>query len=647
MVLSTFTYDGMGRLLSLSHDLTEIEDPTPEPEIVYGFGYDKANRLTSFTNSVAHPDEDATYQYDAKDQLTAVNHDDPNTDDETYDYDENGNREEANGDSYWQWSNNQIFFDGTFYYTYDDEGNLTMRQAEDESELDIYQYDHRNRLTKATIYTNSGTQVVRYTYDAFDRLVKRAEDPNWESEYGTIEYFVYDGSDPVLEFVDADGEGEAEPELSRRFLNGPAVDQILAEEELEVALSAANRVLWHLDDHQGTTRDLLDAVGDVIEHYRFDSYGNLLAIEDAEGDPISGDPSTRFLYTGLFRDPTTGLYLTQTRWYDPITGRWISEDWIEFYGGSWNLDEYVGNSPTNWSDPSGQSFGDLWNSYGWVVSPGAWIGQRAGQRFGPAIAADLKDRVGSEVEKATRPAPPPEPSGPPPIELPPPPPEAPKGERLIALSPPDERMREFAPQLEEDCYNAAELGADVVGSGLYSEIKIGTGRTITGQHLSDEQRGNEALLTFGVPILGAIIGRLSKLGRGAASHADEAEECVEDAAKASKGEYRDVGGHHVHIQSGFKGHLSYDPRTGFSISQEYMKSRGWSHQSMTNKQRELFGELARSGSPNTLAEHSRIAQEALIAGGATRAEAQALVQESLEQLTQQGLTAPSHIPWQR
>ena len=72
----------------------------------------------------------------------------------------------------------------------------------------------------------------------------------------------------------------------------------------------------------------MDAVGDLIEHYRFDSYGNLLAIEDAEGDPIYGDPSTRFLYTGLYRDPTTGLYLTQTRWYDPVTGRWTTEDWI-------------------------------------------------------------------------------------------------------------------------------------------------------------------------------------------------------------------------------------------------------------------------------------------------------------------------------
>jgi hypothetical protein len=39
--------------------------------------------------------------------------------------------------------------------------------------------------------------------------------------------------------------------------------------------------------------------------------------------------------------------------YDPIIGRWTTEDPIEFEGGDANLYRYVGNSPTNRSDPSG------------------------------------------------------------------------------------------------------------------------------------------------------------------------------------------------------------------------------------------------------------------------------------------------------
>ncbi len=76
-----------------------------------------------------------------------------------------------------------------------------------------------------------------------------------------------------------------------------------------------------------------------------------------------------------------------------------------------------------------------------------------------------------------------------------------------------------------------------------------------------------------------------------------------------------------------------------------MKSRGWDHQAMTNKQRELFNELAKSGKPNTLKEHTRIAVEALEAGGATTAEARSLVAQSLKNLREQGVRIPTSIPW--
>ncbi len=41
------------------------------------------------------------------------------------------------------------------------------------------------------------------------------------------------------------------------------------------------------------------------------------------------------------------------RWYDPNVGRWISKDPIGFEAGDANLYRYVGNGPTNATDPSG------------------------------------------------------------------------------------------------------------------------------------------------------------------------------------------------------------------------------------------------------------------------------------------------------
>jgi hypothetical protein len=116
-------------------------------------------------------------------------------------------------------------------------------------------------------------------------------------------------------------------------------------------------------------------------------------------------------------------------------------------------------------------------------------------------------------------------------------------------------------------------------------------------------------------------------------------------APGSMGEYGDVGGHHVHGKAGFRDHPSYDPDRGFSISQDFMKRRNWDHQAMSAAQRRMFDQLAASGRPNTLREHTRIAVEALKAGGATEAEARSIVAQSLRNLRSQGVRGPTRIPW--
>ena len=134
-------------------------------------------------------------------------------------------------------------------------------------------------------------------------------------------------------------------------------------------------------------------------------------------------------------------------------------------------------------------------------------------------------------------------------------------------------------------------------------------------------------------------------GAKAAVRGVEAAKDVEELGKAGLGEYGRVGGHHVHAKAAFKGEVSYDLNKGFSISQKFMEENGLNHVDMTTKQIQLFKELNESGRPNTLEEHTRIAKEALIAGGATEEQANRWVQQSLENLTEQGVTQPSGIPW--
>ena len=139
-------------------------------------------------------------------------------------------------------------------------------------------------------------------------------------------------------------------------------------------------------------------------------------------------------------------------------------------------------------------------------------------------------------------------------------------------------------------------------------------------------------------LLVAIGGALMK-GESAAC------EVAESGSYSGTGEYGDVGGHHVHAKAGFKDDVNYDPKKGFSISQNFMRDNGLDYNIMTSKQRELFKELYESGRPNTLEEHTRIAREALKAGGASDSMIDDLINASLRNLREQGVTAPTRIPW--
>jgi RHS repeat-associated protein len=128
--------------------------------------------------------------------------------------------------------------------------------------------------------------------------------------------------------------------LAARNLFGPAVDQILAQED------GMGHVLWSLEDHLGSVRDLIDQTGTVVNHLTYDSSGKLLAQTDASR-------SIGYGFTGRQFDAETGLQYNRARYYNARTGRFLSEDPIGFASGSVNLYAYVGNDPVDLIDPFG------------------------------------------------------------------------------------------------------------------------------------------------------------------------------------------------------------------------------------------------------------------------------------------------------
>ena len=206
---------------------------------------------------------------------------------------------------------------------------------------------HRESLE--TAWESATVQkAVNYTYDEFDRLVGKTVDDDGDTVIDHEEAYVYDGQDLVLKFARDDDSAMAASDLQTRYLNGPAVDQVLAEEDV-TSLSTPGSVYWMLADQEGTIRDVVhydSGTTNVVNHLQYTAFGEIL-------DQTPGGYVPTFSYTGRQFDADIGLYYYRARWYDAAVGRFIGKDPIGFSAGDANLYRYCGNGPVNFVDPSG------------------------------------------------------------------------------------------------------------------------------------------------------------------------------------------------------------------------------------------------------------------------------------------------------
>ncbi|MCL4207885.1 MAG: hypothetical protein KJ000_35820, partial [Pirellulaceae bacterium] len=237
---SDYAFDAAGRLTALTH----AQGVTPLAG--YSWTYDAAHRVTEFTSLL---DGTAEYTYDDTDQLTGADYTagaglPPAPPDEAYGYDANGNRTMT---GYATGDNNLVLSDGTYDYEYDAEGNRTRRTHIASGEITDYDWDHRNRLVRVSIRTTDNgplTTDIVYAYDAFNRLVRVTLETTDNGPLTTDTFHVYDGErwergnagDHLALVFDGNGD------LTNRYLYGPAVDQILADEQLD-SLTTPGEVL--------------------------------------------------------------------------------------------------------------------------------------------------------------------------------------------------------------------------------------------------------------------------------------------------------------------------------------------------------------------------------------------------------------------
>jgi RHS repeat-associated protein len=309
-VTTTYSYDNLSRLLSVTHALsgTTLDGAS--------YTVDNAGNRTSRTPL---PGTTATnYTYDAiYELLTAKVGSRTN---ESYTYDAVGNRLSSLGVSpYTNNASNELTSTPSTTYTYDNNGNTLTKVVG--TNTTSYAWDFENRLTSVTLPGTGGT--VSFKYDPFGRRI-------YKSSSASTSIYTYDGVN-LIEETNASGAVVARYSQTRK------IDEPLA------MLRGGATSFYHADG-LGSITSLSNAAGSLAQTYTFDSFGKQTA--------SSGSLTNSFQYTGREFDSETNLYFLRNRYYDPNSGRFVSEDPIQFWGGA-NFYSYTRDNPVTYLDPFG------------------------------------------------------------------------------------------------------------------------------------------------------------------------------------------------------------------------------------------------------------------------------------------------------
>jgi RHS repeat-associated protein len=171
------------------------------------------------------------------------------------------------------------------------------------------------------LVTNGSTAT--YGYDAWGRRVRKTVD-------GVTTGYLHDGDDLVLEM---DGSGSP----VREYAYYPGVDN-------PHSMRYGGQTYYYATELPGHVAGLVSSSNQVVNEYRYTPFGELLGGFEQVPQPLG--------FTAREQDRESGLVFMRARYYDPQTGRFISEDLIGLAGGI-NPYAYVDNDPINFTDPFG------------------------------------------------------------------------------------------------------------------------------------------------------------------------------------------------------------------------------------------------------------------------------------------------------
>ncbi len=209
-------------------------------------------------------------------------------------------------------------------YTYNAAGCVTRIERDGRPTLDL---TWNGQYQLASVSTN-GVFAESYAYDALGRRVSTT------TLDGTVCY-IYDDSWQCLADIDENGT------VLRSYVWGEGIDNLLA-------VRIGTETYMALTDIQGTVWGYVDSQNNIVARWQYDAWGN--ATDEEVSIPALA--AIRYRFQCREWSAATGLTNFRMRWYDSVTGRWLSKDPIGLSGGL-NLYAAWRNTPLLLWDPYG------------------------------------------------------------------------------------------------------------------------------------------------------------------------------------------------------------------------------------------------------------------------------------------------------
>ena len=192
-----------------------------------------------------------------------------------------------------------------------------------------YTWEHGRQLATLTennttwnyTYNNAGLRTGRYVVN------------------GASYKYIYNGS-----------------QLVQMTVNGQKVTFTYDASGTPLTMKVGNTTYYYITNLQGDVMGLMDSTGNLVVSYEYSAYGVRTV---TLGDGTTAENLNPLTYRGYVYDSETGLYYLQSRYYDPVVGRFINADGLVATGQGLtgnNMFAYCGNNPVNRADPSGQFF---------------------------------------------------------------------------------------------------------------------------------------------------------------------------------------------------------------------------------------------------------------------------------------------------